>query len=122
MPYFLVAVGFALANIVLATVTLACLVAPRLRRGLPFAWRVWLWSSVGCVVANLPIVALYLVPAALERAGVTPAPGVGKSALGVMLAVGLMIGPIVASAFGFIGGAAAGLILAIRATTVRAGD
>jgi hypothetical protein len=117
-----VAAAFILGVVLLATITLICTIVPGLRPGLPFAWRVWLWSSVGCVVANAPVFALYFVPEALERTGTTPAPGVGRSVLTVVLAGGLLLGPIIASAVGFVGGAAVGLVLAARATRLRSNE
>jgi len=119
VPYFFVAAGFVLATLLLAAITLACAVVPGLRPGLPFAWRTWLSSSVGCVVANVPVFGLYFVPAALERSDAMPAKGVGRSLPNVTLAGGLLFGPILASAAGFAGGAAAGLVLALRATRPR---
>ena len=119
MPYFFVMAGFILATFILAAITLACAVVPGLRPGFPFAWRVWLWSSVGCVVANVPVFALYFVPVALERSGTMSASGVGRSVLNVMLAGGLLLGPIIASAVGFVGGATAGLALGLRATRLQ---
>jgi len=122
VPYFIVAAGFILAVALLATITLLCALVPGLRSGFPYAWRVWLWSSVGCVVANIPVFALYFVPGALERTGTTPAPGFGRSVLSVGLAGGLLLGPIVASGVGFFVGAAAGLFLAARATRLRSNN
>ena len=115
----IVAAGFILAVALLATITLLCAIVPGLRSGFAYAWRVWLWSSLGCVVANVPVFALYFVPAALERTGTTPAPGFGRSVLSVVLAGGLLLGPIIASGVGFVGGAAVGLFLAARATRLR---
>jgi len=63
------------------------------------------------VVANVPVFALYFVPGTLERTGTTPAPGPGRSVLSVVLAGGLLLGSIIASDVGFVGGAAAGLFL-----------
>src|SRR5262249_60806193 len=104
------------------TMTLLCAIVPGLRSGFPYAWRVWLCSSLGCVVANIPVFALYFVPGALERTGTTPAPGFGRSVLSVVLAGGLLLGPIFASGVGFLGGAAAGLFLAARAARLRANN
>jgi len=119
VPYFIVAAGFILAVALLGTITLLCAIVPGLRSGLAYAWRVWLWSSLGCVVANVPVFALYFVPGALERTGTTPAPGFGRSVLSIVLAGGLLLGPIIASGVGFVGGAAVGLFLAARATRLR---
>jgi len=117
VPYFIVAVGFILAVVLLATITPS--VQLFLRSGFPFAWRVWLWSSLGCVVANVPVFVLYFLPEALERTGTTPPPGLGRNVGSVVLAGGLLLGPIIASVAGFVGGAAAGLVLAARATRLR---
>ena len=66
-----------------------------------------------------PGVRALLVPGTLERTGTTPAPGPGRSVLSVVLAGGLLLSPIIASGVGFVGGAAAGLFLAARATRLR---
>src|SRR5947209_8475684 len=93
----------------LSVATIVCATVPKLRWALPFAWRVLVWSGAGCVLANLPVFALYAVPLALERSGLTPAPGTTSNVLGVALAAGLLLGPIVASAAGFLGGALFGV-------------
>jgi MFS family permease len=105
MTYFFVLPVFVLAMLALAVAAILCATVPKLRWALPFAWRVLVWSGVGCVLANLPVFALHAVPFALERSGLTPAQGTTKNLLGVAFAAGLLFGPIVASAAGFFGGA-----------------
>jgi hypothetical protein len=81
----------------------------------PFAWRILLWSSVGFLVANGLLVGGFLVLARLE-------PGSGARAPAVKLGLGaaLILGPVVASAVGFVGGALLGAVLAVRARAVSA--
>jgi len=121
VPYFMVAAGFILAVAPSQPSRSYVRLSPGLRSGFPYAWRVWLCSSLGCVVANIPVFALYFVPGALERTAITPAHGFGRSVLSVVLAGGLLLGPIIASGVGFFGGAA-GLVLAARATRLRSNN
>jgi MFS family permease len=113
-PYFLVLPVFVLAMLVLSISTVVCATVPRLRPALPFLWRVLVWSGAGCIVANLPVLALYTVPYLLERRGFVSEPGNAGNVLRVVLAAGLLIGPFVASAAGFVGGAAFGVWRASR--------
>ncbi len=104
----------------LSAATIVCGIVPRLRWALPFAWRVLVWSGTGCILANVPVFALYAVPLALDRSGLTPEPGNARGALGVVLGVGLLLGPIVASAAVFFGGALFGVWRASRKSKSRA--
>jgi len=117
MPYFFVVQAFVMATLVMAAAALLCAFVSRLRWAYPFAWRMLVWSSVGCVVVNLPVLALYLVPLAFDRAGISLNSGGSGSALNIVLAVGLLIGPVVASAAGYIGGVLLGYYLALRAAS-----
>lgn len=115
MPYFFVVPAFVMATLVMAGAALLCAFVSRLRWAYPFAWRMLVWSIVGCVAANLPVLALYLVPLAFDRAGISL--NTAGSALNIVLAAGLLIGPVVASAAGYIGGVLLGYYLALRAAS-----
>jgi hypothetical protein len=57
---------------------------------------------------------LYFVPSVLQRANIAPAEGASHTVLTVILAGGLLVGPFIASAIGFLGGAVLGLWFAAR--------
>ncbi len=120
MPYFFVlpVVGFVV--LLLGGFAVVCRAAPSLRPLFPFAWRILLWSTVGVVVANAAVFLLYLVPAfAPEELAADPGAG---GLLKVFLAAGLLVGPLVASAVGFMAGSTVGVYLALRALRGKGGD
>jgi hypothetical protein len=115
MPYFFVVPAFVLAALAMSAASILCAAVPRWRGAFPFAWRILLWSSVGCIVANIPMFGLYLVPLGLQRAGVTPDMAADNTALRIVFVACLLIGPFVASAAGYLGGVFIGVRLAARA-------
>ena len=114
MPYFIILPLFVLAVVGLSAATVVVACVPRLRPTLPIVWRVLLWSSLGVVLANIPVFGLYFVPLLLERTHMTPAEGSGMSYLKYGLVAGLLVGPFIASAAGFVGGSYVGVSLARR--------
>src|SRR5512145_2605335 len=83
---------------------------PSLRPLFPFAWRILLWSTVGIVVANGAVLLLFLVPALAPAGSPGDARGASKTGLGI----GLLLGPFVATALGFMAGSTFGVFLALR--------
>ncbi len=114
MPYFFVLPMFVLTMLALSVATVLCATVPKLRWALPFAWRVLVWSGMGCIFANVPVFALYALPLALDRTGLTPESEYAMNALRIVLVAGLLLGPIVASAVGFFGGTLFGVWRAYR--------
>lgn len=112
MPYFIVLPVVGALVLLLGGFAVACRLAPSLRPLFPFAWRILLWSTVGVVAANGAVLLLYLVPsfAPEELAADRGARGLLK----IFLAAGLLVGPLVASALGFMAGSTFGAFLALR--------
>ncbi len=113
MGYFIILPLFIFSVLLMSVCSILCAVVPSWRRMSPFAWRILVWSSLGCILANIPILGLYLLPWALQQLGVVPGQGVGSSALKYVFMACLLIGPFVASA----GGYAGGVVFAVRAAT-----
>ncbi len=113
MPYFFVLPVVGVVVLLLGGFALACRVTPSLRPLFPFAWRILAWSTVGVVTANGAVFLLYLVPAFSpeELAADQGARGLLK----IVLAAGLLVGPLVATALGFMAGSTLGVFLALRA-------
>ena len=112
MPYFFILPAFGIAVLFLGGFAVACRVAPSLAPLFPFAWRILLWSTVGFVVANGAVLLLCLVPAFVPE-GAPGDPG-AREVLKIGLAAGLLVGPFVASALGFMAGSTFGVFLALR--------
>lgn len=112
MPYFFILPAFGIAVLLLAGFAIACRVVPSLGPLFPFAWRILLWSTVGFAVANGAVLLLFLVPAFAPE-GAPGDPG-AREALRIGLAAGLLLGPFIASALGFMAGSTFGVFLALR--------
>ncbi len=113
MPYFFVLPVVGAVVLLLGGFALACRLAPPLRPLFPFAWRILLWSTVGVVAANGAVFLLYLVPAIAPEELATDQGARGL--LKMLLAAGLVVGPLVATALGFMAGSTLGVFLALRA-------
>ncbi len=113
MPYFFVLPAVGAVVVLLGAFTLACRLSPSLRPLFPFAWRILLWSTAGIVAANGAVFSLYLVPA-LAPEELAADQGV-RGALRIVLAAGLLVGPLAATALGFMAGSTLGTFLALRA-------
>ncbi len=113
MPYFFVLPVVGAVVLLLGAFTLACRATPSLRPLFPFAWRILLWSTAGVVAANAAVFLLYLVPAfAPEELAADQG---ARGLLRIFLAAGLLVGPLVATALGFMAGSTLGAVLALRA-------
>lgn len=112
MPYFLVLPVVGAVVLLLGGFAVACRLTPSLRPLFPFAWRILLWSTAGVVAANGAVFLLYLVPAFLPEE-LAADQGVGGM-LKIFIAAGLLVGPLVASALGFMAGSTLGAFLALR--------
>jgi len=119
MAYFLFLSAFGVAVLLLGGFAIACRVAPSLNPLFPFAWRILLWSTVGFAVANGAVLLLFLVPA-FAPAAAPGEPG-AREALKIGLAAGLLVGPFIASALGFMAGSTFGVFLALRSLRSASG-
>jgi hypothetical protein len=97
--------------------TLATLLFRGLRPLRPYAWRMWLWGTVGLVVANMALFAI-LVPI-LSRVGAAH----GSAPLGdtrtVVTTNLVIVGPLLASLVGVLAGTGLGIRLAGRPSNNR---
>lgn len=114
MPYFLVLPLFLLAVLGFVTLTVVCAAVSSLKPGLPYAWRIGVGACCGCLLANIPVFALYFVPVALQAMDAHPEPGTARNGVAIAFVAALLVGPFVASALGFLGGAWVGYAAARR--------
>ena len=114
MPYAFALFEALLFTIAGAVATLATAFASPLRSFLAFAWRIWLWGSIGFVVANLLLLAI-LFPF-LSGVGIAGGLSHGPDALGFVLAGLVVFGPVLFSSLGIILGCLWGWRLGWRHT------
>ena len=117
MPYFVILLGFALFSAAAALGTLLAWLWRPLQPLFPFAWRAWLWSTVGFVAANAALLGvLWLI--LLTGDHVTSMTWTQK-VVGIAGAMTAVLGPFVASALGLGAGFLLGCFLAWRAVGAR---
>ncbi len=117
MPYFFLLPVAGAIVVLLGGFAAVCRIAPPLRPLFPFAWRILLWSTVGIAAANGAVLLLYLLPG-LAPEGLAADPR-ARGLLQISLAAGLLVGPIVATALGFMAGSTLGVFLALRSLRER---
>src|SRR5580692_3212856 len=113
MPYFLVAAAFAMFTVGAAIGTVFARVFVPLRSVFPFVWRIWLWGSLGFLVAN----ALFLLgfwSVLLPVMDVKSLPSWLHGILSVVAGVTVVLGPFIISGVGVGGGALLGCVFAWR--------
>lgn len=105
MPYFVILPVFVLAMLLESLGLALCALVPRLRRALPYGWRVLVGSAVGFLTANAASLLFGVVPVLCATAlGIDrdhPAAGIVAG----FTILGLFLGPLVVSPLGFLGGA-----------------
>jgi len=112
VPYafaLLAAVIFTLAG---AVATLATAFFSPLRNLLGFAWRMWLWGSVGFIIGNVVLLAI-LFPF-LSNVGIAGGAPRHPDVLGFILLGLTLLGPLLFSSVGVILGCLYGWLLARR--------
>jgi hypothetical protein len=107
--YFFILPAFALWVFTLGALTLAGRYIHRLQPVFPFIWRIFLWSCIAFILAQIPILLLFLLPA-LGWIAEKP-----SDIVAILYAGSLIFGPVVVSAIGILGGSAFGVWLALRA-------
>jgi hypothetical protein len=112
VPYVFVIAGFAIFFVFGTVTTASSFVFSSLRWLWPYAWRVWLWGSIGFIASNTFLAALlYRVLTHISVSGVaTP----NRDTVDVLVDVAVDVGPLVVSAVGIVGGSVLGLYLAWR--------
>ena len=117
MPYFVILLGFALFSVAAALGTLLAWIWRPLQPLFPFAWRAWLWSTVGFVAANAALLAvLWLILVMGDHAA---SMSLMQKAAGILGALTAVLGPFIASAVGLGAGFLLGCFLAWRAVRAR---
>jgi hypothetical protein len=112
LPYFFIAPAFVFYLLVGGVLLLVARFTKVGRSMLPFAWRLFFWSTLGVVVANavfLTAVILFVNSPIFPNSDTMIAKGVG-----VTTGLGVLLGPFVATGLGLVGGAVFGLVLALR--------
>jgi len=112
--YFVILPIFLVALASMVCVTIASRFIEPLKPAYPFIWRILLGSALGFVLANSLLMVLFLL------AGTQVS--VGKEQSDVVkfgYAVALLLGPAIASFFGFAGGSALGIWFAFKARNMK---
>ena len=109
MLYFFIIPLFLIVVFLLTVATVLTRFVEPFKPAFPFVWRSFLWSSVGFIVSNSLVLAAFLLPALLDK---NQGQMSGPAKFGFVAF--LFIGPVIASAVGFIGGLALGIWFAIR--------
>ena len=112
MTYFLVLPFFVLWLVFATGATVATRLVPQLQPLFPYAWRISLWASVGCVLVNAILMWLWTT---MPHAVAAPATGtLEKDASQLALLLVVFAGPVLGSVTGWLAGALLGIALAYR--------
>jgi hypothetical protein len=118
MPYAVAFAGFALFLALGAIATASSFLFASLRGLRPFAWRAWLWGSIGFLVTNALLLAILAYP--LTHIGVAHSPDGSTDVPGMILGAAVVFGPLVASASGILIGVLLGCFFGRRKLAVSA--
>jgi len=118
MAYLLALAGFALFFAFGAIGTASSFLFGSLRRLRPYAWRAWLWGSIGFFVANVLFFAIIAYP--LTHIGIAGSRAGSTNIPDIILGAAVAFGPLVASTFGVVAGVFAGRYFARRKLAVSA--
>ena len=110
MAYFFILPAFAIWLVVAAIGLVLIRANPSFSAARPYAWRVVLWSTCGFVVANVFLVVVVAGAANLLGPGATERT-MARDALQLIVGLGAILGPILASVVGWLGGVVLGAVL-----------
>jgi hypothetical protein len=116
MPYDFALAGFALFFALGAIGTASSFLFASLRGLRPYAWRAWLWGSIGFLVTN--VVLLAIIVYSLMHVGIAGNSDSRTEFLGMILGAAVVYGPSAASALGIVIGTLAGCYFGKRKVTV----
>jgi len=116
MPYAFALAGFALFFALGAIGTASSFLFASLRGLRPYAWRAWLWGSIGFLVTNALLLAIIVY--SLMHVGIAGNSDSRTEVLGVIIAATVVFGPSVASGLGIIIGVLAGCYFGKRKVVV----
>ena len=106
MPYAFALTGFALFFALGVIGTASSFIFASLRGLRPYAWRAWLWGSIGFLVTNALL--LSIIAYCLLHVGIASNSDGRTEVLGMILGAAVAYGPLAASAFGIILGVRVG--------------
>jgi hypothetical protein len=112
VPYVFVIAGFAIFLVLGALTTASSFAFPTIGWLRRYAWRIWLWGSIGFVASNAFLGALLY--RALTDVSVSGVESPHRSVGDVLVDVAVDFGPLVVSAVGVVGGSVLGFYLAWR--------
>jgi hypothetical protein len=118
MPYDFALAGFALFFALGAIGTASSFLLASLRSLRPYAWRAWLWGSIGFLAANAILFAV--IAYSLMHVGVAGNSDSRTEVLGMIIGAAVVYGPSAASALGIIIGILTGCHFGKRKVAVRA--
>jgi hypothetical protein len=119
MPYDSALAGFALFFALGAIGTASSFLLASLRSFRPYAWRAWLWGSVGFLAANAILFAI--IAYSLMHVGVAGNSDRRTEGLGMIIGATVVYGPSAASALGIVIGTLIGCYFGKRKAAVRQG-
>ena len=112
MLYFVILPAFAFWLVVATLAVCIAKSVPRVAFAFPFVWRICLWATLGFVVANALLI-LLLAGGFLALGRQPSVPTQGGDAARILLGVGTVVGPLVASVGGWLFGAVVGAALSL---------
>jgi hypothetical protein len=118
MPYAFALVGFALFFALGAIGTASSFLFASLRAFQPYAWRAWLWGSIGFLAANAILFAT--IAYSLTHVGLAGNSDSRTDVLGTIIGAAVVYGTSAASALGIIIGILAGCYFGKRKVALRA--
>ncbi len=116
MPYDFALIGFALFFALGAIGTASSFLLASLRNLRPYAWRAWLWGSIGFLAVNAILFAVIVF--SLMHVGIAGNSDSRTEVLGMIIGAAVVYGPSAASALGIIMGVLTGCYFGKRSVAI----